>query len=74
MAESLTDRVAAEVRAEMARRRMTQRQLAEIMGISQPQVMQRLTGKLGFRLSELEHLAKALDVPVARFLPADVTS
>lgn len=74
MAESLTDRVAAEVRAEMARRRMTQRQLAEIMGISQPQVMQRLTGKLGFRLAELEHLAKALDVPVARFLPADVTS
>lgn len=69
MTESLTHRVAAEVRAEMARQRFSQRKVAEILGISQPQVSQRLRGEIAFNTRELEMLAIAFRVPAAQFVP-----
>lgn len=70
MAESLTHRVAAEVRAEMGRQRATQRTIGEILGISQPQVSKRLLAEHPFNTRELDKLATAWAVPVERFLPA----
>lgn len=68
MAESLTDRVVTEVRAEMARQRVSQRKVGEILGISQPQVSARLRGEIAFNTIELGLLAEAWGVPVTRFM------
>lgn len=70
MAEHLTPRVAAEVRAEMGRQRATQREIGLILGISQPQVSKRLLAEHPFNTRELDKLADAWGVPVERFLPA----
>lgn len=70
MAQNLTHRVAAEVRAEMGRQRATQRSIGEILGISQPQVSKRLLAEHPFNTRELDKLADAWGVPVERFLPA----
>lgn len=70
MTQSLPQYIAREVRAEMARQRVTQRQMAEWLDISQPQVASRLNGDIEFRPSELEKIAEAMDVPVTLFLPA----
>lgn len=69
MAVSLTHLVATEVRAEMGRQRVNQRQVGEILGKSQPQVSARLLGELPFNTAELDALAEAWDVPVTTFLP-----
>lgn len=68
MEQGLTQNVASEVRAEMARQRVSQRQLAEVLDISQPQVSDRLRGEIAFNTTELEKVAKFLRVPVANFL------
>ena len=65
---NLTEQVAAEVRAYMARRRMTQARLAEVLGLSQSGVSARLAGKVPFRLDELEKVADALGVHPVRLL------
>jgi transcriptional regulator with XRE-family HTH domain len=70
MTQSLPQHVAREVRAEMGRQRRTHRELAEALGISQPQVTKRLNGDIEFRPSELEQVAEMLGVPVTQFLPA----
>lgn len=70
MTQGLSHHVACEVRAEMARQRMTQRDVAAVLGISQPQVTARLQGRVEFRTSELDRLAEAFGVPVTNFFPA----
>ena len=74
--QSLTHRVAAEVRAEVARQNVTQDYLAQILGVAQPNVSRRLTGKQPFDTDELDKLAAAFGIPVDRFLtfPAPVTA
>lgn len=67
MTESLPSQVATEVRAEMARKRMTQRELAEALGLPQPSISKRLLGKIPFDVAELEKAAEALGVPVSQF-------
>ena len=67
---SLVRAVADQVRIEMFRRGTTQRQIAEILGLSQTQVSRRLQGLVELRLSELERIAAAMGVPVAVLLPA----
>jgi predicted transcriptional regulator len=52
----------------MGRQRVSQRRVAEILGISQPQVSARLRGKVAFNTEELGLLAAAWNVPAARFL------
>lgn len=58
-----------EVRAELGRQRVSQRSLAERMGLSQAQISERMCGNVPFRLPELEAVADALGVPVSQFLP-----
>ncbi|MET8908353.1 helix-turn-helix transcriptional regulator [Micromonospora sp. NPDC004551] len=70
MAENLTRAVASEIRAEMARREMTQQALAPLIGMSQQALSRRLRGEHPFDTAELERVANALGVPVAEFLPA----
>lgn len=70
MTLSLARYIASEVRAEMARARVTQRQMAEWLDLSQTQVSERLNGEIEFRPSELEKIASRLDVPVTKFFPA----
>lgn len=58
----------------MGRQRMSQATLAELLGRSQTYVWRRLVGEVPFDLAELEMIANKLAVPVARFLPLDVTA
>jgi transcriptional regulator with XRE-family HTH domain len=64
----LTDRVADEVRANMARARMTQTDLAVVLGLTQSAVSKRLRGKIAFSVDELEKVADALGVHPAVLL------
>jgi transcriptional regulator with XRE-family HTH domain len=73
MTQSLTQRVAAEVRAEVARQNVTQFELARILEIAQPSVSRRLNGKHPFDTDELDKLAAAFGVPVDRFLRAPLS-
>ena len=52
------------VRAEMARRGVTQMTLARKIGLSQAAVSARLKGKTPFDINELVQIAVALDVPL----------
>lgn len=74
MTQTLADHVTAEIRAEMGRKRWTQRQLAEVLGLSQAQVSERMRGEVEFRMHELELIADALGVPVTQFLPAPASA
>lgn len=60
-------KIAAEVRAELARQRKTQRDVAGILGIPQQSVQMRLAGRTPFRAEELAALAEALGVSVSSF-------
>lgn len=64
----LRDRVATEVRANMARARMTQTDLAVVLGLTQSAVSKRLRGKIAFSVDELELVADALGVDPATLL------
>lgn len=59
--------IAAEVRAELARQRKSQREVAEAIGMEQPNLQLRLAGKRPFRAEELAALAEVFGVPVGRF-------
>jgi transcriptional regulator with XRE-family HTH domain len=66
---TLSDRVAEEIRALLARRRISGRQLAESTGMSQSAVSARLTGVTAIDLDDLERIATALDVEITALLP-----
>lgn len=68
MGEDFTERVAAEIRAEMGRQRMSQETLAGGVGISQQALSRRLLGQYPFNTTELAKAAEALKVPVGRLL------
>jgi transcriptional regulator with XRE-family HTH domain len=59
---SLTMRVAEEVRALMARRRMTGAELARRLGVSQMWISYRLNGRQPIDLDDLERIARVLGV------------
>ena len=65
---SLRESVAAEIRAQLARRRLSGRQAAVMLGWTSPYLSRRLTGEVPFDVADLEALAGLLDVPVASFL------
>jgi DNA-binding Xre family transcriptional regulator len=65
MAEILSQRVAATVRAELARRQIKQAALATALGISAQQVSERLAGTTPIRLDELDPIAAFLELSVA---------
>jgi len=68
MTQPLAQRVATEVRAEMARQRVSQDALAAAIGMSQAAVSRRLSGDIPFDVAELEDVATALRVPISQFL------
>ena len=61
----------ANVRAEIARRGMSQATLAQVIGVSQSQFSKRLRGVIAFDINELSAIAKALDIPLADLLPKE---
>lgn len=69
VADILTTTVASSIRAEMARRDITQQQLAALIGMSQQSLSRRLRGEFPFNTAELNRVGEALDVPAATFLP-----
>lgn len=64
MTQTLSTRVAAVVRAEAARRKVPQAQIADRLSVSQAAVSRRMTGRTPFDLDELAIVAQLLDVPV----------
>lgn len=66
---TLREHVAEEVRAWMARRRISGAQLARDLGRSQTFVQKRLDGRQSFDMDDLEAVARILDVPARTFLP-----
>jgi transcriptional regulator with XRE-family HTH domain len=66
---TLSSLVAEEIRALMARRRMSGRQLAEKLGVSPSWVSYRLTGERPIDMNDLDLIALHLDVDVHKLLP-----
>lgn len=58
--------VANAVRAELARARVSGRQLAADLGWAYPVLWRRLRGEVGFSADEIATIAEHLDVPIAR--------
>lgn len=65
----LSTQVAEEVRAMMARRRISGRKLAEMLDVSPSWVSYRMTGVTPIGLDDLQRIAAALDAEVADLLP-----
>lgn len=61
--------VAAEVRAELARQRISGRQAARRLGWTQQALSRRLTGDIPFNVADLDALAGLLEVPISTFFP-----
>jgi transcriptional regulator with XRE-family HTH domain len=69
MSETVTASVAAEVRAEMARQNVPQRELGRVLGLSQGAAWRRLKGEVPFDVAELAEVAKLLKTPISQFIP-----
>lgn len=63
----VTETTASNVRAELARKDMTQSQAALKLGISKQAMSSKLNNKTAFTLLELGHLAQILDVDIRDF-------
>lgn len=68
--DGLRGAVSEAIRVELARRRMSQRALAEATGLSQSYIGRRLTGEMPFTTDDLALVAAALGVSVLSLLPA----
>lgn len=64
---SVTETTTANVRAELARRDMTQTQAALKLGISKQAMSSKLNGKTAFTLVELGSLSQLLQVDIREF-------
>lgn len=69
---TLSAQVAEEIRALLARRRISGRHLAEATGMSQSAISARLTGATAIDLDDLQRIAAALDVRVLDLFPVEV--
>lgn len=65
-----TEQVASTVRAELARRDVSQALVAERLGLSQAAMSRRLRAKVEFTVSELVTIADVLDVDPSALLRA----
>lgn len=66
----LREAVAEVIRVELARRKMTQRSLADATGLSQSYIGRRMTGEQPFDVDDLALIAAALEIAVADLLPS----
>jgi len=64
------NRIAANVRAEMGRRQITQTGLADVLNLSQTAVSRRLSGQVPFNVEELARIAAALNVDLSVLVDA----
>lgn len=62
------DRLRQNLRELMEWRRLTQAELAEALGVSQPWVSKRLSGVTPFQIEDLDRLARLFDLTVAQLL------
>jgi transcriptional regulator with XRE-family HTH domain len=60
--------VAAEVRAEMARKKVSQQEVARRLGVAQQTISRRITGEIPFDVAELAKIAEILGVPLSHFV------
>lgn len=60
--------MAAEIRAEMGRQKLSQVELAKKLGQAQPWVSRRINGSASLDLDDLESFAAALNVPTHKLL------
>ncbi|AMU39207.1 hypothetical protein A3N99_02625 [Mycobacteroides abscessus] len=70
-ASTRTGAVAAEVRAHLARQRVTQNAAADAVGIGAASMSRRLAGEYPFTVGELFALADLLRVDIRSFFPSD---
>lgn len=70
----LSERVGANVRAEMARKRLSQSALAERLNLTQQMLSRRISGQLAFRVDELHEIAAVLGVPVSDLIGEEKAS
>lgn len=68
--DSLNAHVAGEIRAELARRRMTARELADRLNVKRMWVQYRLTETTPIHLDDLQRIADALELDLRDLLPA----
>lgn len=59
-----------EIKALLAERDISGRELARRLGVSQPWVSCRLTGETAITVADLQRITDELGVPITRFLPA----
>lgn len=69
MAQATTDDTASIVRAELARRRMTGRDLAKLLDWSERTTRRRLAGDTAFRVDELAVISRQLAIPIDVLIP-----
>lgn len=62
MTDAVRATIASAVRAEVARHRKTQREVALVLGLPQPSVSKRLLGEVPFRAEEIAAIAAWLDI------------
>jgi transcriptional regulator with XRE-family HTH domain len=74
MAQTPAIQTGANVRAEMARRGVTQQTLAAHLNLPQSAVSNRLRGKTAFNVNELAAAAAFLGVPLSALLPVEVAA
>lgn len=67
----IADVTAGEIRAEMARQRLSQMDLAQRLGISQAKLSRALNGKVPLTLDFIQSVADALGVPFGALLITD---
>lgn len=59
--------VAGEIRAELARQRRSQAELAELLGVSKPWLSRRLSGETPLAVADVVVMAEALGVATSTF-------
>ncbi len=67
----LDEQISEAVRVESARRRMTQQDVADALGLSRSAIYARLTGRQSWRVNELPPLSTALGVTVNQLIGGD---
>ena len=74
MTPTLSSTTGANVRAELARRGLSQRVLADHLGLSPTGVSKRLSGATPIDINELAMIAAFLDVPLTTLLREDAAA
>jgi transcriptional regulator with XRE-family HTH domain len=71
---NLSRTLAGNIRAEIARRGVTQEELATRIGMARSSLSHRLAGRISFDVDDLSRIAEALEVEPASLLQAPTSS